>query len=61
MTRLHTVAHCAAKDCPWEADGPDADTLAHRHTTTKARGAVQHPTTTRTHPTTACQQEGCTR
>ena len=57
--RLHSVASCLARDCPWDADGPDADEQAHRHTTTKAQGAVQHPTVTRTHPTTRCDQEGC--
>ena len=62
MTAMHTLAACLV--CPWEADGrdvKDADQLAHIHTTTKARGTVQHATVTRTHPTTHCAKEGCHR
>jgi hypothetical protein len=57
--RLHSVAKCLAPGCPWEADGDDADERAHRHSTTKAKGATQHPTASSTHPTTRCDQEGC--
>jgi hypothetical protein len=56
---LHTVASCLAPGCPWDADGPDADRQAHRHSDTKAKGGLEHPTVTRTHPTTRCDQEGC--
>lgn len=57
--RLHSIATCLAKDCPWEADGPDADAQAHLHAASKAQGAVHHATSSRTHPTTRCPQEGC--
>jgi hypothetical protein len=56
-TTLHTVATCGQPGCPWEYDGPDADAKANQHTTSKAAGAVHHPTTTRTHPTTRCGKE----
>lgn len=58
-TQMHSIASCIIRDCPWEADGPNADKQAHLHTTTKAAGAVQHPTSSSTHPTTHCRQEGC--
>jgi hypothetical protein len=57
VTSLHSIASC--HDCAWEADGPNADQMAHLHTTSKARGHTQHATTSRTHPTTRCAQEGC--
>ena len=58
--KTHTISTCLT--CGWGVDGrdvKDADQAGHLHTTSKAKGAVQHPTTTRTHPTTRCQQEGC--
>jgi hypothetical protein len=58
--RLHAIAYCLERDCPFEADGPDADAQAHRHSDTRAkRGGAEHATATRTHPTTRCAQEGC--
>jgi hypothetical protein len=58
--RLHTIARCLSPGCPWDADGPDADRQAHRHSDTTKRGGREHATATRTHPTTRCAQEGCT-
>jgi hypothetical protein len=59
--RLHGVAKCLATGCPWEAAGdPEAvDGQAHLHSTTEAQGATKHPTSSRSHPTTRCDREGC--
>jgi hypothetical protein len=56
-TALHTVATCGLPGCPWEYDGPDADQKAHLHTTSKAAGHIQHPTSTRSHPISRCGKE----
>lgn len=61
MTAMHTIARCLAKDCPWEADGPTADAQANLHGASRAASAVHHPTSTTSHPTNRCAQEGCTR
>lgn len=56
---LHTTAHC--NRCDWTHDGPDADTAANRHTTSRAKNHVQHATTVRSHPKHLCTPECTTR
>ena len=57
MSSLHSRAWCGV--CDWTANGPDADRAAHLHTTSKAKGHVQHTTSSATHPKHLCTPE-CT-
>ena len=52
---VHERAWCLR--CTWEHDGPGADQAAHRHTTSKAAGHVQHPTSSAAHPKALCTPE----
>ena len=56
---LHERAWCHV--CPWTHDGPDADRQAHLHTTSKAKGHIQHPTGSSTHPRDLCTDECSTK
>lgn len=54
MNTTHDVHACTA--CPWDADAPDAEAQALKHTLTRG---LTHATTVTTHPTTRCHEEGC--